>query len=175
MTPINNKTSLFSLRLNGPSEADITSFISILNKHIKNKHCLDAMLSLICQYSYPPCDISSHNVNYVSETQCSNIRDKICSSEWYLIAKLYPSAEYLLPSCEDFNGESDTAVESQPLQCHQQFKDFCGSCLPLCGKFSQFKAQTKLQEKSVLIFASIMAFFGGVLVFISSVCRRRKM
>jgi len=71
--------------------------------------------------------------------------------------------------------DNTTQIIPQPLQCHYQFKEYCGLCLPLCGEFSQYKASTKLAERSVLIFAGALAFVGGILVFIAAIFRRKSL
>ena len=92
----------------------------------------------------------------------------------------------LLPNCENFNDDGNindddnnnsntSLIIPQSLQCHYQFKEFCGVCLPLCGKFSEYRVETKFQERSILIFTGIAAFIGGILVFIASAYRRKTM
>jgi len=170
----------FTLTLNGTPEADIINFISILEQStLITDKCRDAVLPFLCQYAFPPCDVNSSNVSFISQGQCSNIRDTVCSFEWNAISILSPSAVSLLPNCEDFNKDNKTfstaPTVSQSLQCHYQFKEFCGLCLPLCGKFSQYRARIKFQEKSIFIFGGVSGFIGGILVFISSVYRQKAM
>ena len=170
-----DETSLFTLTLNGPSEDDITSFIDIITQYA-SKQCQDAALPFLCQYIFPPCDVSSGSVNFISQTQCINIRDAVCSFEWNLVMNT-PSAS-LLPNCENFNVNNYTfnlTIEPQSLQCHYQFKEYCGLCLPLCGKFSYYQAETKLKQKIIVIFAGVTAFIGGILVFIISAYRWKAM
>jgi len=178
---LNEETLLFTMTLNGTSEADIINFMSTLEQFsgIISKQCHDAVLPFLCQYAFPPCDVSSGNVSFISQTQCSNIHDTVCSVEWNIASRSSPSAASLLPNCENFNDDDEDNTNlptvSQSLQCHYQFKEFCGLCLPLCGKFSQYRAETKLQERSILIFAGVAAFIGGILVLIASVYRRKAM
>ena len=168
---------MFTLTFNGQSEDDINSFIDIVMQ-FASMQCRDTVLPFFCQYIFPPCDVSSGNVDFVSRTQCINIRDAVCSFEWNVVINT-PSAA-LLPNCENFDDDDDDdnktlPIVAQPLQCQYQFKEFCGLCLPLCGEFSQYRVQDKFQEKSVLIVSSIAAIIGGILVFVASIWRRKAM
>ena len=171
-----DETSLSTLSLNGISDDDINAFIGTIIQ-FASKPCQDAALPLLCQYIFPPCNVSSGDVNYISQAECVNVRDAVCSFEWNVVMNT-PSAS-LLPNCEDFDDDNDsqngTVVVPHSLQCHYQFKEYCGVCLPLCGKFSQYRVQTKFQERSTLIFSGIAGFIGGILVFIASIYRWRAM
>ena len=169
--------SLLTLRLNGISEDEINTFIGIITQHA-SQSCQDAALPFLCQYIFPPCNVSSGNVNYINQAECINVRDAVCFSEWNVITST-PLAS-LLPNCKNFDDSDDgsqdnSSVVPQSLQCHYQFKEYCGLCLPLCGKFSQYRVQTKFQERSIIIFSGVAAFIGGILVFIASIYRWRAM
>ena len=173
-----NKKLLFTLTLNRISKDDVNTFVDFLNQYsgFIRKQCHDVVMPFLCQYAFPPCDVNGGNVSIISKTQCTNIRDALCSVEWNLAIRLSPSAASLLPHCENFEDDDNGGlpvgpVEPQSLQCHYQFKEYCGLCLPLCGKFSQYRVDTKFQERSVFIFAGVAAFIGGILVFIASVYR----
>ena len=181
---LKDKASLFTLTLNGISKSDFITFVKYLNQYtsIVRKQCRDAVIPFLCQYAFPPCDVSSGNISVISKTQCTKIRDVLCSVEWNIATKISSSAAKLLPNCENFNNDDDNndnasteLIVPQSLQCHYQFKEFCGLCLPLCGKFSQYRVETKFQQRSIVIFASAVAFIGGILVFIASVYRRKAM
>ena len=175
--------SLFTLTLNGVSKDEVDSFVNLLKEYLPliKENCRDVVLPFICQYIYPPCEVSNGNASFISKTQCTNIRDAVCAAEWNLVIRTSSSAASLLPNCANFNDEEDNNIvpiapaESQSLQCHYQFKDFCGLCLPLCGKFSQYRVETKFQERSILVFMGAAAFIGGILVFVVSVYRRKAM
>ena len=177
---LDNGSSVFTLTHNTVSEVDIKNIQRLLKW--ASQECRDAVLPFVCQYAFPPCDIASSNVSIISGSQCSYIRDVVCPNEWNLAIRVSASAASLLPNCETFydidedNNTLPTATTvSQPLQCHYQFKEFCGLCLPLCGKFSQYRVQTKFQERGILIFAGTAGFVGGILVFIVSAYRRKAM
>lgn len=183
---LNNSTSLSTLTHNEISETNVTNFMNMLKKtdNLFSKKCAvtEVVLPFLCQYTYPPCignEISAAQI--ISRKQCENIRDMACSTEWRIVTAISPSLSSLLPVCENFDEDDDFDYTNnsqdtlQPLQCHYQFKEFCGLCLPLCGKFSQYKAKTKLQERSVLILSGITAFIGGILVFIAAFIRRKQM
>ena len=178
---IDNGTSMFTLTHNERSEDDIISFMSTLKQfsELINEQCQDAVLPFLCQYVFPPCNVSGGNKNFISQTQCSNIRDVVCSFEWRVVANI-PSASSLLPDCGNFDDNDDdnndtVLITPKPLQCHYQFKEFCGLCLPLCGKFSHHRVDTKFQQRAAIIFSGITAFIGGILVFIASVYRWKAM
>ena len=181
---LDNGTFLFTLTLNGISEDEVDSFVNIIEEYLAfiTKSCREVVLPFLCQYIFPPCDVNSGGVNYISKTQCTSIRDAVCSVEWNLITRTFSSAASLLPNCENFNDDNNdenistiAQIEPQPLQCHHQFEEFCGLCLPLCGKFSQYRVKTKFQERSIFIFSAISAFIGGIFVFIASFYRQKAM
>ena len=177
---IYDTTSLFTLTLKKISENDIGQFMATLNQfmgtHFISKQCAEVVFSFLCQYIHPPCD-GNGSVNLISQEQCRNIRDVVCDNEWRLV--MATSSSSLLPVCEHFSNvdnitdDNTTLIISQPLQCHYQFKEYCGLCLPLCGEFSQYRANTELGERSVIVFSSIVAFIGGVLVFIAAIWRQK--
>ena len=174
--------SLYTLTLNGISKNDVSTFVDYLNEFsaFLRKQCLDAVMPFLCQYAFPPCDVNGGNVQIISKTQCTNIRDALCSVEWNLAMRT-PAGAALLPNCESFNDDhNDRAspiapIEPQSLQCHHQFKEYCGLCLPLCGEFKQYNYETELTTKLIYIFAGTMGFIGGILVFLASAYRRKAM
>ena len=185
---LGSENSLFTLTLNGISEDDVNTFVNTIKQYLPliKKSCGDVVLPFLCQYMFPPCDFSSGNASFISKAQCTNIRDSVCFTEWNLVSRISSSVASLLPNCEIFGDDNyenfgndnispNEPNKSQSLQCHYQFKEHCGLCLPLCGKFSQYRVETKFQERSILIFAGIAAFTGGILVFIASVIRRKAM
>lgn len=186
---VNNATLLSTLTHNEISEADVIAFMQVLkqNQNIFSEKCdiNKIVLPFLCQYVYPPCNhnnVDVYSPQLISRGQCKNIRDLTCDFEWRLVTAASPSLSSVLPVCENFidndfgldNGSNSLDVP-QPLQCHYQFKEYCGLCLPLCGKFSQYNIKTKLQERSVLIFSGISAFFGGILVFFAAIVRRNQL
>ena len=179
---LGSNKSLYTLTLNGISKNDISTFVDYLNEFsaFLRKQCLDAVMPFLCQYAFPPCDVSGGNVQIISKTQCTNIRDALCSVEWTLAMRT-PAGAALLPECEGFNDEDNSSASSiapidpQSLQCHYQFKEYCGLCLPLCAEFSQYRVEDKIQERSIFIFSGVAAFIGGILVFLASAYRRKAM
>ena len=146
----------------------------------------DIVLPFICQYVHPPCNGKNvSTAQLITHLQCENIRDRVCATEWRLVTTVSASLSSVLPVCENFkdtnldlefsHNSSQDMYTSQPLKCHYQFKEFCGLCLPLCGKFSQYKVKTRLQEESVLIFSGVSAVIGAILVFIATVVRRKRL
>ena len=166
--------------LNGASEHDIVGLIDSLNQFSSSSdfsdQCAKILLPFLCQYLHPQCD-GNGSVNLISWEQCSNIRDVVCADEWRLV--MATSLSSLLPVCEHFSDvdnitdDNTTQITPRPLQCHHQFKEYCGVCLPLCGKFSQYRDETELKERTLLIIAGVTAFIGGILVFIAAVIRQK--
>ena len=165
MKHFGNNNSLFTLTLNGISKDDVSTFADFLNEYSAfiRKQCLDVVMPFLCQYVFPPCDVSGGNMHIISKTQCTNIRDALCSVEWN-VAMRTPAGAALLPNCGSFNDYDNNStlpivpIQPQSLQCHYQFKEYCGLCLPLCGKFSQYRVDDKLQERSIFIFAGAAGF-----------------
>ena len=174
LSQLNNHGSLFTLIRHGVSEDTITQFILDIIP-LGSQKCRTNILPFLCQYIYPPCDITNNDtVNFISQTECSNIRDTVCSFEWNAV-KNVPLARDLLPNCESFDGNDTLTIEPQSLQCDHQFKEFCGLCLPLCRKFSQYEDESEFKQNVTIIFAVAAAFIGGLLVFIASIYKWRKM
>ena len=178
LSQLNNEASLFTLMLHGISEDTIVQFMDIIIAGA-SEQCRDNLLPFLCQYTFPPCDITSNTANFINQIHCSNIRDAVCSFEWRLVMNT-PLA-HMLPNCENFddddnnNNNNTSLIAPQSLQCHHQFKEFCGLCLPLCGEFSQYRDEIKFKERTMIIFATVGAFIGGILVFVVSAYRWRVM
>ena len=162
------------------SENNIIGFADNLNRFsatgFVSEQCAEVVLPFLCQYMHPPCD-GNGSINLISQEQCSDIRDVVCADEWRLV--MATSSSSLLPVCEHFSNidnitdDNTMQTTSQPLQCHYQFKEYCGLCLPLCGEFSQYRASAKLGERSVIIFYGASSFVGGILVFVAAILRRK--
>lgn len=169
-----NETLLFTLTLNGVSEDDVNLFINTILQYA-SETCQDAALPFLCQYIFPPCDISNGDVSFINQIECINIRDMVCPAEWNFV-RISSALNSLLPNCEIFDdNKNHSNIVPQSLQCHYQFKEYCGVCLPLCGKFSQYRVETKFEERAILIFGGAAAFIGGILVFILSAYRWKAM
>ena len=134
-------------------------------------------MPFLCQYVYPPCD-GNGSVQFITQEQCVNIRDDVCETEWRIA--MTTEQGNLLPVCETFDTDNESSLvtiknDTEPLICHYQFKEFCGVCLPLCGKFSQYPDQVKFNQRAVLILASTIALIGGLVVLIATVTSYRKL
>jgi len=171
-----------ALALKETSENDIANFIGIIDQFsgtsIISEQCSKMVLPFLCQYIHPPCD-GNGSVKLISQEQCSNIRDVVCADEWRLV--MATSSSSLLPVCEHFSNvdnitdDNTTQVKSQPLQCHYQFKEYCGMCRPLCGEFSQFSTHQKFVERVAIISGAVVALIGGLLVFVTAIIKRKTM
>ena len=172
LSQLYNGTSLFTLTHNVISEDTVIQFMHYIVA-LASEQCRDKVLPFLCQYVYPPCNIAGNATNFISQTQCSNIRDALCSFEWKLV--MHTSLAHLLPNCDVDSDDNTLPIALQSLQCHHQFKEFCGLCLPLCGKFTLYQDEIESKEKKVTIFSAAAAFIGGILVFIVSTYRWRVM
>ena len=176
---LDNGTSLFTITLNGTSEDDIINLMSIITKFREfiTEQCHDAVLPFLCQYIFPPCNVSSGNKNFISQSQCCNIRNVACPREWNLIMNTR-SAPFQLPNCGHFDNnedDDDNKIMPKQLQCHYQFTECSGLCLPLCRKFSPNRVDTKVRLRIITFFSGVSGFIGGILVFIATAYRWRAM
>jgi len=156
---------------------DIKQFLDLLNSGVARKECVALVLPFVCQYVYPPCD-SDGNPQLVTEEKCVDIRDNVCPNEWMIAMSPVLDLQRLLPNCEDFRGDSSVETirnATEPLKCHYQFGEFCGICLPLCGKFSQYHVHTKLFGRGLIIFSCVFELIGGIIFLIASIIRRKEM
>ena len=152
--------------------------LGLLERFYSNvsEECSADLLPFICQYVYPPCDGDGSPL-LVTEEQCVNIRDDVCANEWKIA--MTTELKPLLPVCEEFregdNSGAGIRNVSDPPSCHYQFDDFCGVCLPLCAKFSQYRAQTKFAVRGITIFSFALELVGGSLVLIAFIIRRKQL
>jgi len=156
--------------------ARFSEFLEQFSSLISEK-CSVAVMPFICQYVYPPCDDNGSPL-LITEEQCVNIRDDVCANEWRIA--MATELGTLLPTCEAFESGSDsTSVvvrnDSDSLQCHYQFRNYCGVCIPLCGTFSQYPDQVKFTERGFIILSTVLAIIGGTMMFIAAIIRRKQM
>ena len=164
------------------TEQQLSTFFNALEdlSNLISNECLVAVIPFICQYVYPPCD-GSGNAKLITQEQCINIRDEVCISEWRLAMATRLGS--FLPICEEIDADSNNISEikeeevhtSEPLNCHDQFKDFCGVCLPLCATFSQYTAEVRIREDIVIITSTILAIIGGMIVLTFAAIKRKEM
>ena len=161
------------------NEEQLTEFFSVLESlsGIISEECSAAVMPFLCQYVYPPCD-GNGNTQFITQTQCINIRDEVCEREWRLAMTTEQGS--LLPVCEIFGTDNESTSDvidndAEPLRCHYQFKEFCGLCLPLCGTFSQYSVEVRFAERAVIILAAVLALIGGIVVFTAALIRRSEM
>ena len=174
-----NDDTLTTLSSNVITEQQLSEFFSILESvsAVVSEECSAVVKPFLCQYVYPPCD-GNGSVQFITQEQCVNIRDDMCETEW----RIAMSTEQgnLLPVCETFGTDNKSSSitninDTEPLRCHYQFKEYCGLCLPLCGKFSQYPDQVKFGERAVIILAAILTLIGGFAVVTATVTRRLEM
>ena len=178
-TPNNSLTVVVNSAI---TEQQLSTFFNALVdlSDLISNECLVAVIPFICQYVYPPCD-GSGNAKLITQEQCINIRDEVCISEWRLAMATRLGS--FLPICEEIDADSNNISQikeeevniSEPLNCHYQFKDFCGVCLPLCATFSQYTAEVRIREDIVIIASTILAIIGGVIVLTFAAIKRKEM
>ena len=142
-----------------------------------SEKCSAVVMPFICQYLYPPCD-SNGSPLLITQEQCVNIRDEVCTSEWRFA--ITTELGKLLPNCEtvqsEHNFSSVGAINtSEPLNCHYQFGEYCGLCIPLCGSFSLYRVQVKFAIRGIIIFSCAVGVIVGCIVIITAVLRWKKM
>ena len=139
-------------------------FVEMFSSEI-NKECLAAVTPFLCQYVYPPCD-GNGNARLITQEECIYIRDQVCTLEWKIV--MGTQFRSYLPMCEE-------EKIPETVKCHHQFKEYCGVCLPLCGKFSQYTDRVRISEDIVIICSSIIGAIGAVIMFTAAVIRRKEM
>ena len=171
--------ALITVSNNRINEQQLAEFFSVLESlsGIISEECSAAVMPFLCQYAYPPCD-GNDSTQFITQTQCINIRDEVCEREWRLAMSTEQGS--LLPVCETFGTDneftsSEVESDTEPLRCHYQFKEFCGLCLPLCGTFSQYRVGVRFAERAVIILAAVLALIGAIVVFTAAWIRRSEM
>ena len=158
-------------------EEQLVMLSSILEDYstLISEECLSVVVPFLCHHAYPPCD-GNNSIQLLTQEQCINIRDSVCVSEWRFV--MATELGSLLPVCEAFDSTGSSLIKEEnrlvPPKYHDQFKEFCGLCLPLCGKFSQYRGQLKLTETLVIVIVVVVAFIGGIMVFVAATIRRKE-
>ena len=147
-----------------------------LSTRLTTAECRNSFLSFLCANFLKPCDINDFSAKAMQPTasECKEIRDDICFSEWKLL-ELSPYADYL-PNCSAYS-DSDDSMEKRPKPvCNEQFGLFCDSlCVPLCTEFSQNSDGLTLLQDILFIFAAVSSLIGGAIVIIIAIYRRDSM
>jgi len=167
-------TTLFNSTIN---EAQVSELFHLLQRlsSLVNDECFAAVMPFICQYVYPPCDDHGSPL-LITQEQCIDIRDGVCAKEWRFA--ITTELGKLLPNCEAVQSESNFSSvgnSSVPLNCHYQFGEYCGLCIPLCGSFSLYRAQVKFAIRGIIIFSCIVGELVGGIVIMAAVFRWKKM
>ena len=157
------------------TEQQLYEFFSLLESFSTtiSKECSAAVFPFLCQYVHPPCD-GNGSAQFITQEQCSNIRDDVCESEWRIAMTIEQGN--LLPVCETLGtGSGVTVSDPEPLKCHYQFKEFCGVCLPLCGIFSQYSDQVRFTTTAFVIASAVFVLISGFIFIIFAVIRPSQM
>jgi len=107
------------------------------------------------------------NISYVNNIMCQEVRQDYCTSEW---RKLELNGSEELIDCDKY-GETAT------LNCSDQFglDENDSICLPLCAKFSQYSEAFTNVYVSVRTVLILISTIGGIITFIVSIWKRKKM
>lgn len=168
--------------LDDKSEDDMLEFLNFVETNVQliSNQCAKVLIPFMCQYAFPLCDTEG-NTKAPTQTECKSIQDDMCAAEWKMI--MTTSFSTLLPVCEnlelydyilDFSNNS-SEVTMNPLQCHHQFKEFCGICLPLCGEFSRYDDDSETELQQIIIVTAAMNCMGAILVTIIAILRRKEL
>lgn len=85
---------------------------------LASKACTAEVKPFLCLYFFGLCD-SETGVSYQpTASQCRNLRDVVCMTEWNLALQFGPQFGLTLPDC-------DTEFEDQVLQCNGEGKFIC--------------------------------------------------
>ena len=178
---LSNDTSLSTHMRENKSEDDMSKLINFIETNVQriNDQCAKVLIPFMCQYEFPLCD-SEGDIKPLSQRECKSIQDDTCAAEWRMITTSFST---LLPVCENLGFDDyilDTSnniseITMNPLQCHHHFKEFCGVCLPLCGKFSRYDDDSETELQQIIIVTAAMNCMGAVLVTIIAILRRKEL
>jgi len=160
---------------NAITEEQVVQLFELLGSfsNLISEECSAAVHPFVCQYVYPPCD-GNGSALLITMEQCLNVQNEMCVEEWRLVMNTEFGS--LLPDCqelEDENSNSSLSNQTEPLQCHHNFKRFCGLCLPVCGMYSPSSDESNHVERIASIICGVFGLVGGVIVFIITIIRRK--
>ena len=158
------------------SESDIIEFLNFIETNVDfiSEHCAVVLIPLICEYTFPLCDI---NAKPPDQSLCESVQHDACATEWRII--MTTSFSTLLPVCGalDFDDNAlnvdhnDSEMTVNILQCHLQFMEFCGVCLLLCGKFSRYDEDSETKLRQTIIVTAAANCIREILVTLIAILR----
>ncbi|XP_065911941.1 uncharacterized protein [Dysidea avara] len=134
-----------------------------------NSPCSETVVSLFCN-AINDDDI----VNISLDTECMQVRDSSCASEWRLVETFFNLS---LLNCSSLNDAESISLSRAPiLPCPDGYGVLCGSiCQPLCAEVSSFtEAATTVYRVLNIIFHSI-AIISGIATLFACIYHRKKM
>ena len=160
---INNTSPVFHLLLQA-----VLQPVYDLSLFTANRQCSEAVVSLFCNA------INDDMVNISLDTECIQVRDSSCASEWRLIETFFNQS---LLNCSSLNNAESISFSRAPiLPCPDGYGVLCGSiCQPLCAEVSSFtEAATTVYRVLNIIFHSI-AIISGITTLFACIYHRKKM
>ncbi|XP_065911465.1 uncharacterized protein [Dysidea avara] len=133
-----------------------------------NSQCSEAVVSLFFNA------INDDMVNISLDTECIQVRDSSCASEWRITETLF---NLTLLDCDSLNATEHISLAKAPiLPCPDGYGVLCGSiCQPLCAEVSSFsEAATTAYRVLNIIFHGI-AIISGIITFVACIYHRKKM
>ena len=164
------------------AELLINGALSFLNP---SAECLAAIRPFLCLYLFGVCD-SSSQLRQVSSSECVDLRDDICATEWSAAVGFLGPGK--LPVCEElsvqmadkscsvnststFSEENFTSRADSTPQCEEDYYLSNESlCLPVCGNYT-------LDDLSDVftVLSSCIAIVCGILVIVISFTIQREL
>ena len=168
------------------AELLIESGLSFLNP---SAECVAAIRPFLCLYLFGVCD-SSSQLRQVSSSECVDLRDDICATEWSAaVGFLGPGS---LPVCEELPTQTadDSCMNSTSPFSEVNFTSRadsmpqCGAdfylaneslCLPVCGNYTNNGVIVDSLENVFVVFASCIAIICSFLVIVVSFTAQREL
>ena len=135
---------------------------NLFNITSSSQQCSDTAMPFFCKAAYRTCNFSRFDL-FPTTNECVQLQNNTCKNQWKAIETFAPN----LACCNIYDLNST---------CPDQFDKFCGICAPLCNEFSQYgKATTKAITVAYWITALFGNLFFGIIVFVASFLKRKKM
>ena len=104
------------------AEEEVENMIFYLDLFVQpSEECRSAFIPFLCLYTFGVCGANSDDYR-PTETQCTEIRDSICESEWKKASDLLARAGLPpLPDCSSLDDEGLDCEQDTRLQCKWLF------------------------------------------------------
>ena len=170
---INQDESTYNMCL--ANSFTVLRWIVTINSVLRNKQCNDSAIPFFCSAVYFLCgDDIDDNLAVNLLEKCAEVRDNDCPIEWRGLENVL---DVTIPSCESYTANSSIIfVKAPPLNCPDQFDEFCGSiCLPVSEEYSPESQDAAMASDVVTLTAMIIGLIGGVVTLTACVYNRDKM